>query len=378
MNLRMESIVAARTTFNGREYDYFSGTGYLGLQSHPAVLNAAQEALQRYGLTTATSRGGYGEHPLYDELEQQACAYFDTEKMLYFASGYMGISVLTQTLNHPNDHIFIDSSAHFSLWDAAQATNHPITPFHHCSADSLAENLRRELLPNERPLVISDGVFPISGEIAPLPEYLMLVKNYNGIVFLDDAHAAGVLGENGRGTPEYYGIDDEDCHTSATLSKALGGYGGVICGAADWIEDLDQNARICVGASPPPLIVAAASARALEIARTTPQLRQILWNNVQQARNGLRQLGWELPDTPVPILCLGVRPGLDLDRLRKGLFEQGIAVSHVRNYTSTPAGGALRIAIFATHTTDQIHRMIEELGRLLQQQTSHSFVTAGG
>ena len=124
----MESIVAARTTFNGREYDYFSGTGYLGLQSHPAVLNAAQEALQRFGLTTATSRGGYGEHPLYDELERQACAYFGAEKMLYFASGYMGISVLTQTLDNPNDHIFIDSSSHFSLWDAAQATNHPITP----------------------------------------------------------------------------------------------------------------------------------------------------------------------------------------------------------------------------------------------------------
>ncbi|MDX9864503.1 MAG: pyridoxal phosphate-dependent aminotransferase family protein [Anaerolineaceae bacterium] len=365
MTLRMESIVAARTTFNGREVDYFSGTGYLGLQSHPAVLSAAQDALQRYGLTTATSRGGYGEHPLYDELERQACAYFGTEKMLYFASGYMGISVLTQPLHHPNDHIFIDSSAHFSLWDAAQATNHPVTPFHHLSADSLAENLRRELLLNERPLVISDGVFPISGEIAPLPDYLALVNQYNGLVLLDDAHAAGVLGEHGRGTPEYYHIDDEHCHTSATLSKALGGYGGVICGAADWIENLDQNARICVGASPPPLTIAAASARALEIARTTPQLRQTLWENVRLARSGLRQLGWELPDTPVPILCLGLRPGINLEMLRTGLFEQGIAVSHVRNYTSTPAGGALRIAIFATHSAEQINHLIEELARML-------------
>lgn len=365
MTLRMESIVAARTTFNGREVDYFSGTGYLGLQSHPDVLCAAQEALQRYGLTTATSRGGYGEHPLYDELERQACAYFGAEKMLYFASGYMGISVLTQTLNNPNDHIFIDSSSHFSLWDAAQATNHPITPFRHCSADSLAENLRRELLPNERPIIISDGVFPISGEIAPLPDYMTLVKNYNGIIFLDDAHAAGVLGKNGRGTPEYYDIDDEHCRTSATLSKALGGYGGLICGESDWIENLDRNARICVGASPPPLCIAAASARALEIARITPQLRQTLWDNVSLARNGLRQFGWDLPDTPVPILCLGLRPGINLDHLRAGMFEQDIAISHVRNYTSTPAGGALRIAIFATHTPKQINRLIEKLSKLL-------------
>ena len=365
MNIRMESIVAARTTFNGREYDYFSGTGYLGLQSHPAVLQAAQEAIHRYGLTTATSRGGYGEHPLYDELERQACAYFGTEKMVCFASGYLGTAVLTQTSGHPNDHIFIDSSSHFSLWDAAQATNKPITPFHHCSADSLAENLRRELLANERPLVLSDGVFPISGEIAPLPEYLALVKPYNGLVFVDDAHAAGVLGKNGRGTPEYFDIESDRCQTSTTLSKALGGYGGVICGSADWIENIDRNTRVCVGASPPPLVIAAASARALEIARTTPQLRQQLWENVLLARHSLCELGWNLPDTRVPIICLNARSGINLERLRVGLFEQGIAVSHVRSYTSTPPGGALRIAIFASHTADQITRLVEELRRLL-------------
>lgn len=365
MNIRMESIVAARTTFNGREYDYFSGTGYLGLQSHPAVLRAAQEAIQRYGLTTATSRGGYGEHPLYDELERQACAYFGTEKMVYFASGYLGTAVLTQAISYPNDHIFIDSSSHFSLWDAAQATNKPITPFHHCSADSLAENLHRELLTNERPLVLSDGVFPVSGEIAPLPEYLTLVKPYNGLVFVDDAHAAGVLGENGRGTPEYFGIKNDRCQTSTTLSKALGGYGGVICGSADWIENIDRNARVCVGASPPPLAIAAASARALEIARTTPQLRQQLWENVLLARHSLCELGWDLPDTRVPIICLNARSGINLERLRVGLFKQGIAVSHVRSYTSTPPGGALRIAIFASHTAHQITRLVEELRRLL-------------
>jgi 7-keto-8-aminopelargonate synthetase-like enzyme len=361
----MESIVAARTTFNGREFDYFSGTGYLGLQSHPAVLQAAQETLLRYGLTTATSRGGYGEHPIYDELERQACAYFGTEKMIYFASGYLGLSVLSQADSQPNDHIFIDSSAHFSLWDAAQATNKPITPFQHCAPDALADQLRRNLLPGERPLLFSDGVFPISGEIAPLPDYLAVVKPYGGLVYLDDAHAAGVLGKNGRGTPDHFEIEDESVHTSATLSKALGGYGGVICGQADWIENLDRNSRVCVGASPPPLPVAAASARALEIARATPALRHHLWENIKLARTGLRSLGWVLPDTCVPIICLGARPGLQLERLKNSLFEQGIATSHVRTYTSTPPGGALRIAIFATHTQEQIQRLIETLRQLL-------------
>ena len=361
MSLRMESPAGARTVFNGREMDYFAGTGYLGLQNHPAVLQAAQEALHRYGFSTATSRGGYGEHPVYDELEQEACAYFSAEKVLYFASGYLGVSILTQATSNRFDHIFIDSSAHFSLWDAAHATNLPITPFHHLRPQSLAEHLRSELRPKERPLVLSDGIFPVSGEIAPLPEYLALVKLLQGLVYLDDAHAVGVLGKNGHGTPEYYDIQDESCRTCATLAKALGGFGGVIWGKAGWVESIDRASRICAGASPPPLVVAAASASALKVARTTPELRQRLWDNVTQARNGLCSLGWELAKTPVPILCLEGRPGISLEQIKRELFEQAIAVELVRSYTSTPAGGALRIVVFATHSPAQIDRLVKAI-----------------
>jgi 8-amino-7-oxononanoate synthase len=365
MSLHMESPAGAQTIFNGRSMDYFAGTGYLGLQNHPAVLQAAQAALQRYGFSTATSRGGYGEHPVYDKLEQEACAFFSAEKVLCFASGYLGASILTQATVNRFDHIFIDSSAHFSLWDAAYATNLPITPFHHLRPQSLAEHLRSELRPQERPLVLSDGVFPVSGEIAPLPEYLALVKPLQGLVYLDDAHAVGVLGKNGHGTPEYYNIVDENCCTSATLAKALGGFGGVIWGATDWVENLDRASRICAGASPPPLVVAAASACALAVARTSPELREYLWGNVAQARNGLRSLGWEMADTPVPILCLEGSQGVSLEHIKRGLFEQAIAVELVHSYTSTPAGGALRIAIFATHTRTQIDRLVNAIGRLV-------------
>ena len=361
MPFHMESPAGARTIFNGREMDYFAGTGYLGLQNHPVVLQAAQEALQRYGFSTATSRGGYGEHLLYDQLEKEVCAYFDAEKALHFASGYLGIPILTQATGNRFDHIFIDSSAHFSLWDAAYATNLPITPYHHLRAHSLAEQLQNELRPQEHPLVLSDGVFPVSGEIAPLPEYLALVKPFQGLVYLDDAHAVGVLGKNGRGTPEYYDIQDECCSTSATLAKALGGYGGVIWGRAKWVESIDRASRISAGASPPPLVVAAASARALAVARTTPELRHCLWNNVARARNGLRTLGWELPDTPVPILCLEARQGISLEQIKKKLFDQAIAVEMVRSYTSAPAGGALRIAIFATHSHAQVDRLVDAI-----------------
>ena len=365
MEIRMQSPVGARVVFNGRECDYFSGTGYLGLQSHPEVIQAATEAIQRYGLFTGTSRGGYGESPLYDELESEACAYFGVEKVVYYASGYLGMLILTQTNRTGYEHIFIDESSHFSIWDGSQATNRQITPFHHCNPQHLAETLRRELLPGERPLVLSDGVFPISGEIAPLPDYVKLAESYGGMVYIDDAHAVGVLGEHGRGTMDYYNLDTTSCRFACTLSKALGGYGGLIPGKAGWIDNIDRNARVLVGASPPPLVVAAASARALSLARRDPSIRQRLQSNVKHARDGLRALGWSMADTPVPILCLGVRPGINLERLKAALFERDICVAHVRNYSSTPPGGALRIAIFATHTFEQIDRLVGEMGILI-------------
>jgi glycine C-acetyltransferase/8-amino-7-oxononanoate synthase len=364
MEIRMQSPVGARTVFSGREMDYFAGTGYLGLQGHPAVAQAAIDALRQYGLATATSRGGYGEHPVYDEMEREAAAFFGAEKVLYFSSGYMGMGVLTQATTEQYEHIFIDASAHYSLWDAAQTSNKPVTPFHHRDADSLAEKLKRELQPGERPLILSDGIFPISGEIAPLPGYLELAKTYNGQVYLDDAHAVGTIGKNGRGTPDYFGIEDEACRTSGTLAKALGGFGGILWGKTGWVDQIDQNSRICVGASPPPIPVAAASAKALEIVRTTPELRQTLTANVARARNGLRAAGWDLEDTPSPIVCLAARPNDNLERMKSRMFEQGIAIAHVRSYSSTPAGGALRIAIFATHSTEQIDRLVEAMGKL--------------
>lgn len=349
----------------GRQRDYFSGTGYLGLQSHPRVLQAAVEALQRYGLSTATSRGGYGEHSIYDELESQLRAFFDAQSVLYFSTGYLGAAVLAQGLRQRCERIFIDDGSHFSVWDGARAANKPVVGFRHRDVNHLQQQLKAELRPGERPLVLSDGVFPISGEMAPLAGLLEAVAPFEGWVGLDDAHAVGAIGLHGRGTPDELQVAAGQWVTSGTLSKALGGYGGIVSGPAELLGELERNTRVTVGASPPPLPVAAASACALAIARAEPQLRQQLWTNVARARSNLRTLGWALEDSRVPILCLGARPGVDLARLKDGLFERDICVAHVRNYSSTPVGGALRIAIFASHSAEQIDRLATELGRLL-------------
>lgn len=365
----MQSPPAARTLIDGRWRDYFSGTGYLGLQGHPALTQAAIDALQHYGLTTGTSRGGYGEHPLYHAVEDEAAAFFATERAVYFTSGYLGATILLQGLCESCDALFVDSAAHSSIWSGARSTGMAVRPFEHMQPDDLAEQLRQHLRPGERPLVIGDGVFPISGEIAPVPAYVDVLRDYPGsILCLDDAHATGVLGADGRGTTEYWGLGDTGTvHVQAvhTLSKALGGFGGILAGSAGLVDQLARRTAAFAGASPPPLPAAAASAAALALVRAEPERRSRLRANVARARAGLRALGSSLEDSPVPILCLRKQPGLDLGRLQAELFARDICVAHVTSYSSTPAGGALRIAIFATHSDEQIDRLIAELAALV-------------
>lgn len=373
MTYTMESPVGPRVAINGRERDYFAGCSYLGLQNHPALIRAAVEAVQRYGLGTATSRGGYGEHPIYTAVEAAAARYFGAEAALYYVSAYLGNTILLQGLAGDYDHIFVDESAHFSVRDGVGTTGAPVTAFRHLDAADLARRLRRQLRPGERPLVISDGVFPVSGEIAPAADYAAVLSEYDGaILCLDDAHATGVLGACGRGTVEYWrdlaGFTRPSgprVYSAHTLSKALGSHGGIIAGDAALVERLRRDAAAFGATSPSPLPAAAAAAVALELVAGPSPLRDQLRANVARARAGLRVLGWDLADTPVPILCLGARPGLDLARIQAELFERHICVAHVTRYSSTPPGGALRVAIFATHTAEQLERLIAEVGKLV-------------
>ena len=365
MNYEMQGPMGARTMIDGRTVDYFAGCGYLGLQNHPAVRQAAIDALTTYGLANS---GGFGSnHPIYHQLREAVCTYFGAEEMLYFASGYLGNAILAQGLCTRFERIFIDEQAHYSVWDGARTAGKPVHAYRHLDADDLAAVCRRELRPGERPFVMTDGVFPVSGEIAPVPDLLAAIRPFDGQLCLDDAHATGVLGANGRGTLEHFGLDgDERCVTSHTFSKALGAYGGFIVGQAALIDELVTNANVQEGASRPPLPAAAAACTAVTLLRHDDSLRRQLRANVAQARAGARALGWPLPDSPAPVICLAQRDGLDLARIQADLFTHDILVAHSTHYTSVPDGGALRIAVFATHTQEQIDRLVVTLGWVMQ------------
>jgi glycine C-acetyltransferase/8-amino-7-oxononanoate synthase len=364
----MESAPGARTRVNGREVDYFCGTGYFGLQGHPELLHAVCEYTKKYGIGTATSRFGYGDNPVLLEVEEMAARFFGQEDALYFVSGYLGNAVLLQGLRDNYDMIFIDEDSHYSVFDGAYTAQKPVIRFGHLDAQGLSEKLKQHLKPRQKPLLICDGVFPVSGEISPLADYISILDEYDDyLLCVDDAHATGVIGEHGKGTLEYFGLTRDRTYTSYTLSKAVGGYGGIVAGKREFIAYLRESSEIFHGASPVPTPAAAASVKGLKILTNQPELRRTLWENVAYAKQGLRELGFDIPDTPVPIICLH-REDIDPKNVQSQLFESGIAVLFAAggSYSSVPEGGAIRIAIFSTHTREQIDRLVDTIRGLIE------------
>ncbi len=365
---RMESAPGPKTVIDGREILYFAGTGYFAFQGHPEIVKAACEAVQKYGIGTATSRMVYGNNPILLEVEERAARFFESESALYYVSGYLGNAILLQGLAPQYDLIFVDAESHYSVRDGASIANKPIISFAHCDAEDLAMRLSSELKPSQRPLVICDGIFPVSGELSPLDDYVRVLDNFdNALICVDDAHATGVIGEKGQGSFEYCGVRGEMRYSSGTLSKAFGGHGGIIAGKQDFIELLRTGSHIPYASSAVPAPAAAATAKALEILMARPEIRQQLWDNVFYAKNAFRKLGFDdIPDNPIPIICLSSKY-LDLEGLQKQLFDKGIAALYVPggSYSSVPEAGAIRIAIFSAHTKDQIDHLVTEMKGLL-------------
>jgi 8-amino-7-oxononanoate synthase len=364
----MESPPGPRTVIDGREVDYFCGCGYLGFQSHPAVLEAACDALRRFGIGSATTRSGYGSTPPVVEVEKRAAALFGTEAALYYVSGYLGNAVLLSGLEDRFEKIFVDEASHFSVLDGIAQSSRSMIPFAHRDPEDLGRQLGKIIRPGMRPLIITDGVFPVSGEIAPLREYWEILRDYDeALLCVDDAHAAGVLGERGRGTFEHIGLNGKGLFLTATLSKALGGFGGVIPGTREFVQRLKERSPVPFAASLPPTPAAAAAAKSLALLEENPSIRQTLWDLVAYAKTKMAGLGFDVGDSPVPIICLKGTKSDDFARLERDLLERGVAVFYVPggSYSSVPEGGAIRIAIFANHTRGQIDRLTDELRHLL-------------
>ena len=360
----MGSPVGPRMVIDGREVDYYCGTSYYTLHGDQRVIDAACEAVRRYGLGPATLMNV----PPHREVIERASAFFETQTATYVISGYLADLVLLQGLCDDYDVVLVDERSHYSVFDGLHATGKRLVQFRHLDANDLACKLRDEVNPRQIPLVMSDGVFPSTGAIAPLKDYVEVLASYDEpLLCIDDSHAVGVIGEKGQGTYEYLDLQGSNCYLAGTLAKAFGGVGGIVPGSHKLMEKIKQHSRVPVGASPASVAAAAAAAMGIRILSEHPEMRKQLWSNVARVRGGLRKLGLDVGTSPVPIVSIQSTPGLEVKRLLQGLDKRDIVVAHVaaRGYSDAPDVDALRIAVFSTHTEAQIDCLLDSMTSLL-------------
>jgi 7-keto-8-aminopelargonate synthetase-like enzyme len=361
----MDSGPGPETVINGKRYLYFGGTGYFSFQTRPELIQAAQKGLAEFGLCTATSRNIFGTSPLHLEVEKKAREFFASEDAIYLPSGYLINIAGFQALSQLNrfDVIYVDEGAHWSITDFMHAVEKPVVTFAHADAGDLGRKLKANLRAGQRPLVASDGIFPTFGKIAPLPAYLELVESYDGCLWVDDCHAIGVLGEHGRGTYEHFGMRSDRLYFGGTLSKAVGAHGGIIPGKEEFILPV-RAGHVANGANASVSAAAAAAAKGLDLMMARPELRRQLWRNSRHLKSGLRAMGFDQDDTPVPAAAWALKTGEDMDRVHAALMERGIAIQRT-HYVGAGPNGLLRAVVFADHTPEQIDRMLEELKSLV-------------
>lgn len=359
----MESAPGPETVINGKRCLYFGGTGYFALHGHPEVIEAGIAAYKKYGVHSATSRTGFGHNPVIIALEKKIAEYFGSEDSIHFVSGYLDNLFLVQAFRDKIGAAFVDETAHFSIMDAVYSAKKPVIFFRHRDPEDLAKKLKENLKPGQVPLVMSDGIFPTFGVIAPVPEYVKAIEPYNGILCLDDSHAVGVLGPNGRGTYDHYGIQNDRCFFAGTMSKAFGGHGGFIPGSKEFIAHIKKTCGAYPGATPSPTPAAASSLRGIEIVMKEPQRRERLRRNVKMIKTGMKGLGYEMNDNPVPIVTWIMKSAADMKKVQMELFNRGIAVAYTK-YVGAPESGVLRASIFSEHTPEHINRLLDEIKKI--------------
>jgi 8-amino-7-oxononanoate synthase len=360
----MESAPGAETTIGGKRCLYFAGTGYFGLHGHPEVIRAGVRAFKKYGTHSATSRAGFGNNPVLLKVEERLKEFFGEPDAAYFGSGYLSSLVLAQGLADGYEAVFADSLAHFCIKDGIRAAGKPVFIFHHRDPEDLRKELKAKLKPRQRPFVLTDGVFPTYGRIAPVPDYATILEPYNGLIGLDDAHGVGVLGPHGRGTGEYFGLKSSRLHLAGTLSKAFGGHGGFVVGRKKIIGQIRNRVGAYIGSTPTPTPVAAAAAKGIEILMNHPEMRERLRRNVALVKAGMKKLGVETDETPVPIVAWTLKSAEKMQKVQKALLGRGIAIAYLQ-YIGAPKGGVLRVTVFSTHTGEHIHTLLAELARVL-------------
>jgi len=347
-----------KVTVKGKEMIMIGSNNYLGLTSHPQVKQAAIDAIKIYGSGCTGSRFLNGTLDIHEELERKLAQFMQKEAALVFSTGFQTNLGTISSLVNKGDYIIMDRSDHASIVDGCRLSFGKVLKFRHSNMSDLKRVLS-SLPKNSGKLIIVDGVFSMEGDIAKLPDIVDLAKKYHARVMVDDAHSIGVLGENGRGTAEHFGLEDEVDIIMGTFSKSFASIGGFIAGSEEVIHYVKHFSRTLIfSASPPPSAVATVS-KALDIIMAEPQRRKHLWQITHRMHRDFRALGFDIGDTETPIIPIMIGENLKTFKFWKMLFDQGLFANTAISPAVPPGTARIRTSYTATHTDAQMDRVLE-------------------
>lgn len=362
----VERISPTRVRVSGKECIQFCANDYLGLAMHPHLVQAANQATERYGWGTGAARLVSGTSSLHLALEDELTRFEEAEAAVVFPSGYMtNLGTITALVGR-NDLVICDRLNHASIVDACRLSGARFLVYPHNDVEALERILTRHRAEARRVLVVTDGVFSMDGDLALLPDIVSLKRRYDFILMVDEAHGTGVFGKHARGASEHFGVEKEVDVRMGTLSKAVGSIGGFVVGSRTLVDYLVNKARSFMYTTALPPAACAASIAGLRLIREQPELRELLWKNVTLLRRELGRCGMPVPPVPSPIIPIMLGEAERAVKVSDALLEEGILAVAIRPPTVPKGASRLRITVSAAHEADEIRFLCKVLRKVLE------------
>jgi glycine C-acetyltransferase len=361
----LEDEQKAHTTFDHRSVVNLSSNNYLGLTTHPRLRAAALAATEKFGVGSGSVRTIAGTMELHVELERRLAAFKKVEAVVVFQSGFTANAGTVSAILTKEDVVISDELNHASIIDGCRLSRAAIKVFPHKDADA-ARRIIKDLPAGQRRLLITDGVFSMDGDLGPLPELCQVAEETGCIMMVDDAHASGVFGANGRGTIDHFGVHGRVDVQVGTLSKAIGALGGYVAGNRNLIEFLQHRARPFLFSTSHPPAVTAACIAALDVLIEEPEIIDRLWENTRFFKAGLERLGFNTGLSESPITPVIAGDSARANALSDGLFQDGVFAQAIAFPTVARDKARVRTIVTATHTREDLQYALdtfEKVGR---------------
>ncbi len=360
----LEGPTGARARFDGREVINLASNNYLGLANHPRMNAAAARAATQLGAGSGAVRTIAGTMTMHRELERRFAAFKHAEDALMFLSGFTANAGTVAAILDKQDVIVSDRLNHASIIDGARLSRAEIKVFEHKDANDAERLLQETKAPDRRQLLITDGVFSMDGDIAPLPALVEVAERHGAIMMVDDAHASGVLGAGGAGTVDHFGLHGRVDVQVGTMSKAIGVLGGFIAGPRQLIEWLQNRGRPFLFSTSAPPAAVAACIEALDIIRDEPERLERLWSNTAAFKEGLHELGFDTGASETPITPVITGDEEATQAFARRLFEEGVFCPAIVFPTVARGQARVRTIVTADHTGDDLAEALEVFGRV--------------